>query len=226
MIPLKDNIPSRRFSFINYLLIAINTAVFILELKVASYGLLENFIFNYGIVPKRFFSIFPVDWHTIFSAMFLHGGWMHFLGNMLFLYIFGDNVEDKLGHIIYLIFYIFCGIVAAILQIVFSFNSSVPMIGASGAIGGVLGAYFLLYPNARILTLVFFGFFSRIVAIPAFFYLGFWFIMQLMSGTFSLTAGTNQAGGIAFWAHIGGFLAGVFWILFFYRPKRRRVIYL
>ncbi|MFN3966894.1 MAG: rhomboid family intramembrane serine protease, partial [Endomicrobiia bacterium] len=180
MIPLKDNIPSRRIPIMNYLLIAVNTAIFILELKIASYGLLENFIFNYGLVSKRFFSIFPNDWYTLFSAMFLHGGWMHFLGNMLYLYIFGDNVEDRLGHFIYVIFYIFCGVVAAILQIVFSFNSNLPMIGASGAIGGVLGAYFLLYPNARILTLVFFGFFSRIVAVPAFFFLGFWFIIQLM----------------------------------------------
>jgi len=226
MIPLKDNIPSRSIPFMNYLLIAVNTAVFILELKIASYGLLENFISNYGFVPKRFFTLFPNDWFTIFSAMFLHGGWTHFFGNMLFLYIFGDNVEDRLGHFVYPIFYVLCGIGAALLQTFFSFNSNVPMIGASGAIGGVLGAYFLLYPYARILTLVFFGFFTRIVAIPAFFFLGFWFIVQMMSGTFSLTAGFGQTGGVAFWAHVGGFLTGVFWVLFFYRPKRRRAIYL
>ncbi|MDI6641463.1 MAG: rhomboid family intramembrane serine protease [Elusimicrobiota bacterium] len=223
MIPLKDNIPSRRIPIVNYLLIALNTAVFVLELKIASRStvLFQEFIFEYGLIPMRFITNFPNDFPTVFTAMFLHGGWIHFIGNMLYLYIFGDNVEDKLGHLTYIVFYCFCGLAAAGTQTIFSLASRVPMIGASGAIGGVLGAYFLLFPRARILTLIPFGIFTRIAEIPAFFYLGFWFVIQFLSGTLSLATPSmyTVGSGIAFWAHIGGFLTGVYWIILFYRRR-------
>lgn len=223
MIPLRDNIPSKTIPLINYLIIIANAYVFYLELKSGSIGKLDNFIFTHALVPQRFLANFPMEAATVFYSMFLHGCWLHFLGNMLYLYIFGDNVEDRLGHFRYIIFYLFCGVSAALLQMWFSVNSTVPMIGASGAISGVLGAYFVLYPKARILTLVPIWIFLRVFEVPGFFYLGFWFLLQLLSGYVSISAGAaaHNIDGVAFFAHIGGFIAGIFWI-FFSGGKRRR----
>lgn len=221
MIPLRDNIPSRRVPFINYLLIAANTVVFLYELSIPEKGI-EDFFGTYGAVPAGILSQTSSAW-TLFTSMFLHGGWMHFLGNMLYLYIFGDNVEDHFGKIRYLLFYILSGITAGVCQIALSPKSALPLVGASGAIAGVLGAYFLLYPRAKVLTLVPLGFFTRLVQIPAFFFLGFWFLMQAFTGTtHALTeAAYQQAGGVAWWAHAGGFLAGI-GLLLTLGPSRHR----
>jgi membrane associated rhomboid family serine protease len=154
--------------------------------------------------------------------MFLHGGWMHVLGNMLYLWIFGDNVEDRMGHGRFLAFYLLCGVAAAMLQVAFSPGSSVPMVGASGAIAGVLGAYLVMFPHSRILTLVPIFVVVQIIEVPALYFLGFWFLLQLFGGVGSLSR-TADVGGVAFWAHAGGFLAGVVAVWFFRRPERQRV---
>jgi membrane associated rhomboid family serine protease len=221
MIPLRDNIPSRTRPWINYALIFVNVIIFLYELALLNTGLLEKFILRWGFVPSVFLSNPLAEIPTLFSAMFLHGGLTHLGGNMLYLWIFGDNVEDWYGHWRYLIFYLLCGLAASFGQMITSTHSKMPMIGASGAIAGVLGSYFLLYPNARVLALIPFGFFLRMVEIPAFFFLGFWFLLQMFSGT--LTLG-SQSGGVAWWAHIGGFLAGV-GFLFLFRRRRRTADY-
>jgi len=218
MIPLRDNIPSRTRPWVNYLLVFLNVGVFLYEIALLNAGLLEKFILRWGFAPSSFLGNPLAKIPTLFSAMFLHGGVTHLGGNMLYLWIFGDNVEDWYGHWRYLIFYLLCGLAASFGQMTTNIHSTMPTIGASGAIAGVLGSYFLLYPNARVLTLIPFGFFMRVVEIPAFFFLGFWFIMQMMSGTLSLG---SQTGGVAWWAHIGGFLAGVGLLLIF-RWRRRR----
>lgn len=174
-------------------------------------GFLDKLIYNYGVVPQLIVSDPFGHFTTLISSQFLHGGWMHLIGNMLYLYIFGDNVEDRFGHLSYFIFYIVCGIGASMGQIYFHPNSLIPMIGASGAIAGVLGAYFLFYPGAKVLTLIPMGMFSRIIEIPAFFFLGFWFLMQTLSGTSALYTARaigQDIGGVAWWAHAGGFLVG------------------
>ena len=171
-----------------------------------------DFAYAYGVIPFRFVHMFPRDpWEllTPLSAMFLHGGWGHLLGNMLYLYIFGNNVEDTLGRGRYLLFYLTCGVLSFLAQVVLQSNSMVPNVGASGAIAGVLGAYFLLFPRARILTLVPLFFFFPLVEIPAFFFLGIWFLMQFLSGAATIGHVSALAGGVAWWAHIGGFLAGM-----------------
>lgn len=173
---------------------------------------LTDFVYAYAVIPFRFlhtFSRHPAELVTPVTAMFLHGGWGHLLGNMLYLYIFGDNVEDMLGRVRYLLFYLMCGVISFLAQIVFQSNSMVPNVGASGAIAGVLGAYFLLFPRARILTLVPLFFFFPVVEIPAFFFLGFWFLIQFLSGAATIGNTSALAGGVAWWAHIGGFLAGM-----------------
>ncbi|MBI5021205.1 MAG: rhomboid family intramembrane serine protease [Ignavibacteriales bacterium] len=218
MIPLRDTNPSRTVPIVNYILIAANLIIFLFELSLDAD--LGNFIYNYGVVPATIMndfkmmsigvgSIFP-----FFSSMFLHGGWMHLIGNMLFLYIFGDNIEDKFGHIRYFIFYILAGVSAAVMQTIIFPDSTTPMVGASGAIAGVLGAYVFLFPGAKIVTLIPIFFFFQIVELPAFLFLGIWFAMQIFSGLFSLGIGAD-AGGVAWWAHIGGFLAGVIMLPFF-----------
>jgi membrane associated rhomboid family serine protease len=201
MFPVSDVIPSRTTPFVTVGLIALNALAFFYELGLARPEL-QVFTQLYGVVPASF------AWPTVLTSMFLHGGWIHFLGNMLYLWIFGDNVEDRLGHAGYLVFYLFCGAVAALGQVMMNPNSAIPMIGASGAIAGVMGAYFVLYPRSRILTAVFVVIFMDLIEIPAIFFLGIWFMMQLFSGVGSI--GTHAAdGGVAFWAHVGGFLAGL-----------------
>ena len=221
MIPLRDSIPSRSFPGTTIALIAANAAVFLYQLSLGpGYG--EAFVATFGAVPAAITGALhaaaplppPL---TIVSSMFLHGGVLHLLGNMVFLWIFGNNVEDALGHLRFLVFYLLCGVAGALAHVVTSPASTVPMVGASGAISGVLGAYFLLYPHARIVTLVFLGFLAQTVSIPAFYFLGFWFLMQLLSG--AATAG-RAGGGVAFLAHVGGFVAGLGLLVPF---KRRRV---
>lgn len=206
MIPLKDDIVSSSFPFINTLLITINALAFLYELSLGPR--LNLFMIQYAAVPEKVVSTGAMGWTSIMSSMFLHAGWAHFLGNMLYLYIFGDNVEDALGHFKYLAFYLLCGFGAAWAHILTDPGSAVPMVGASGAIAGVLGAYFLLYPKARVLTLVFLGFFIRIIKIPALVVLGFWIILQLVLGLGSLPL-RGPGGGVAWFAHIGGFACGM-----------------
>lgn len=226
MIPLKDTIPSRTFPFVNYLLIGINFLCFFYQLSLGPY--MQHFISIWGVVPLRVTTLHG-DFVQIFSpfitSMFLHGGWLHVLGNMLYLYIFGDNVEDRLGHIRYLLFYLLCGISASIAQVLAAPYARVPMVGASGAIAGVMGAYFCMFPYSRIVTLVFVFFFIEFIEIPAFFFLLFWFILQFLNGTLSFSTSNAAAGGVAWWAHIGGFVAGILLLMVFKRKRRYAVIW-
>jgi membrane associated rhomboid family serine protease len=224
MIPLRDSNPSRTIPFVNYLLILVNVAAFLYEFSLGR-GM-SKFIFTFGLIPSEILSHYttlnlgPGMIIPIFSSMFLHGGWMHLIGNMLFLYIFGDNVEDRFGHFKYLVFYLIAGVSAAATQIYMFPTSTVPMVGASGAIAGVLGAYVLMFPTSRVLTLVPIIFFFQIIELPAFLFLGFWFLLQIISGMFALGIGAD-AGGVAWWAHIGGFVAGAVFVPFL-RKRRWR----
>jgi membrane associated rhomboid family serine protease len=221
MIPIRDNQPSRRFPFVNWFFIVANTLVFLFEISLGSDNL-NNFILNFGLTPDRFLSDPMNNWITFFTSIFLHGSWLHLIFNMLALFIFGDNIEDRLGHIPYFIFYIFGGLIASGAHIFFNSTSTLPTVGASGAIAAVLGAYLILYPRARVLTIIPIFFFIRIVQIPAPLYLGFWFLSQLLSGTAQVTSNTFQSGGVAWWAHIGGFVFGAVIALFFYRRPQKR----
>ena len=213
MIPLKDNIVSRKKPYVVYSLLIINIIVFIAEI---TFG--KNLIYEYGCIPIKI--IHWEDLHTLFTSMFLHADFTHIIGNMLFLYIFGDNVEDAMGHFWFIVFYIMAGIAGSFLHILFNFNSTIPTIGASGAISGILGSYFILYPRAKVLTVVFLFFFIRLVYLPAFIMLGIWFLYQLFLGFASLPTG---GGGIAFFAHIGGFLFGMLISSFVKQRKRKQI---
>lgn len=224
MIPLKDTVRARTFPIINWILIAINILVFLIEVRLGP--AVEDFIGVLGVVPARFIAEpGPGQVLTIFTSMFLHGGWLHLLSNMLALYIFGDNVEDRLGHGRYLTFYLICGLAAASTHIIFNTVSSVPTIGASGAISGVLGAYFILYPRARVITLIPIFILPWFIEIPAVIYLGFWFLSQLFNGTLAIVTGAQAFGGIAFWAHVGGFLTGIILVGLFARRSYVRRAY-
>src|SRR5215475_6888988 len=202
MIPLRDVIPSRTVPFLTITIIVLNALAWFYELGLPR-DELPVFLRQYGVVPAYFSP------PTLISSMFLHGGWSHVLGNMWYLWIFGDNVEDRMGHFRFLIFYLLCGIVAALGQIVIDPTSTLPTIGASGAIAGVMGAYFVLYPQSRVLTLIPLIIFWEVVELPAIFLLGFWFLMQLFSaGAIAATTHT-QSGGVAFMAHVAGFVTGV-----------------
>jgi membrane associated rhomboid family serine protease len=215
MIPIRDVIPSRTTPVVSVTLIVANALVFLFQQSLEPRDL-QAFVMSWGLVPARF------DWVDVFTSMFLHGGWAHFLGNMLYLWIFGDNVEDRLGHGRYLAFYLLCGALAAGLQVTFSPGSRVPMVGASGAIAGVLGAYFVMFPRSRVLTLVPIFIIVQLIEVPAIVLLGLWFVLQLLSGVGSLGQ-TADVGGVAFWAHAGGFIAGMIGVLLFRRPERQRV---
>ena len=215
MIPFRDNIPSRTVPIINILLIVLNVLVFIFELTLSPREL-DRLIAALGVVPAYVYAWPRLHDSVValvipfFTSMFLHGGWLHLIGNMWYLWIFGDNVEDRLGHFRYLIFYLLCGIGAGLVQTVFSGPSRVPSIGASGAIAGVLGAYVISYPWAKVLTLVPIFIFIQIIEIPAILVLGFWFVMQFFYGTASLAvSSTANTGGVAWWAHVGGFIIGI-----------------
>ena len=202
MFPVSDVIPSRRVPAITIGLIIVNALVFLYQVALPPAGL-ERFVGTYALVPAWF------RWPSLVTSQFLHAGWMHVLCNLVYLWIFGDNVEDRLGHVRYLLCYLGGGAAAALLQTLFNPFSAVPMLGASGSVAAVMGAYFVLYPQSRVLTAVFLVIFFDIVEIPALFFLGIWFLLQLLSGLGTLGVSNAAGGGTAFWAHIGGFAAGV-----------------
>lgn len=224
MFPIGDDNRGRHLTpFINWLLILGNLIVFVYQITMPMVDL-ERFVFEYGAIPGELTAAFPAltpealaVYATIFTSMFMHGSIMHFLGNMLFLWVFGDNIEDAMGHIGYLLFYLAGGLSAALAHIAFEPVSMVPMIGASGAISAVMGAYLLLFPTGSVRVLVFVGI-PLIFAVPALFMLGLWFATQLISGVTALEGAGESAGGIAFWAHIGGFVAGAVLVWFFRDP--------
>jgi membrane associated rhomboid family serine protease len=235
MIPLKDDIPSQTFPAITLGLIGANVAAFLYQLSLElspepdALRAAQEFVFEFGVIPCRLTGACRIPdasappLLTLFTSMFLHGGLFHAGGNMLYLWIFGNNVEDILGHGRFLLFYLLSGIAAAVAQVVMSPASSIPMIGASGAVSGVLGGYLLLFPHARVLVLFTFFIFIRFVYIPAVLVLGFWIVVQFLNGliTFSAAAAGVETGGVAWFAHIGGFLAGIL-LLFVLRRRRAR----
>ncbi len=233
MIPLRDDVPSRSVPVVNVTLIGLGVLAFIYELSLGR-GL-DGFVKRAAVVPTLFagadgrlsmtesvaWILSPDLGVRVVLSMFLHGGWLHLLGNMLYLWIFGDNVEDRMGHVRYLAFYLLCGLIATMAHVWSEPRSPVPSIGASGAIAGVLGAYLALYPRAQVVTLLPLGFFTQLVKVPAFFFLLFWFLQQFLYGTLSLGARSIQTGGVAWWAHIGGFAAGLALVGLFQNPRRR-----
>lgn len=225
MIPLRDATPSHRFPAITVLLIALNVLAFLYELSLGRN--LDVFIMQYGAVPLRFILAGQIEgvstverFFPLFTSMFLHGGWLHLGGNMLYLWIFGDNVEDRVGHLRFVLFYLACGLAAALAQIYIHPTSKIPMVGASGAVAGVLGAYLILFPHSRVLALIPIIFFFQVVELPAFFFLLFWFGMQFLNGAVAITGAPYMTGGVAWWAHIGGFVSGM--ALGFLLQKRKR----
>jgi membrane associated rhomboid family serine protease len=222
MIPIRDSIRTRTAPVVTVALILLNVLVFLHEVALGPW--LERYVFAYGLVPRRFV-FWPGDpfdaarFLPLLTSMFWHGGFMHLLGNMLFLWIFGDAVEDRLGHFRFVVFYVASGVAAALTQIALSPMSTIPTVGASGAIAGVLGAYFLLFPRAKVTAFVPIFFLPWLVDIPAVLYLIFWFLMQLVSGLWSV--GSDAAGGVAWWAHVGGFIAGIVLVKVL-EPARRR----
>jgi len=216
MIPLRDVIPSRTTPGVTVTLITLNILVYVFQLMLTDQGR-DAFILGFGLVPAYFSLV------SVFTAMFVHGGFMHLAGNMLFLWIFGDNVEDRLGHIRFIVFYFLCGLVAAFSQAVLNPDSLVPMVGASGAIAGVMGAYLVLYPHSRVLMLFPFPLF--VFELPAIVFLGFWFFIQFLNGINQLPIFERNAisGGVAFWAHVAGFVAGLILVVFMKRPERTKV---
>jgi membrane associated rhomboid family serine protease len=224
VIPISDRLPTRRFPIMTILLIVANVVIFGFELLLEMLGLLEPFIYAFGVVPYRVLHQFDaLTAFSFFSSMFLHGGFLHLAGNMLYLWIFGNNVEDALGHFRFLIFYFLCGVLASLAQVLASVNSTIPGIGASGAIAGVLGAYLVLFPRARIITLIPLGIFTQLAELPAVIVLGFWFILQLFNGVLAL--GLPSAGGVAWFAHIGGFVAGWLLVRLFAIGRRQAIRY-
>jgi membrane associated rhomboid family serine protease len=217
MIPLKDRNPTKRFPIITILIIAVNVLIFIYQISLGLQW--EGFYYKFSVIPSRIVEslhseIFrPLTFLTLVTSMFLHGGWLHLGGNMLYLWVFGDNVEDKFGHGRFLVFYLICGITATMLHIFMEPASTVPTIGASGAISGVLGAYILMFPRTRVLTLIPIFIFIQLAELPAFIILGFWFVLQFINGMVSLGYATSGMGGVAWWAHIGGFIAGLLLVL-------------
>jgi membrane associated rhomboid family serine protease len=222
MFPLRDSIRSRSFPIVNWSLIAVSVVAFLLE-QAIEYGfggaVFEDFLTLFGLVPSTFSLLNPLSYISVISSMFLHGGWFHLISNMWILYIFGDNIEDRMGSLRYLVFYLASGVAAGLTHVFFSSDSNLPTVGASGAIAGVLGAYMILYPRARVVTLIPLFIIPWFVEIPALFYLGIWFLSQVSSGLLSIGAMT-PFGGIAWWAHIGGFVFGLLLVgIFARRPQ-------
>ena len=226
MIPLKDDNPTYSTPIITYFIIGICVIVFLLEISSPNYKSGAIF-YSWGVIPASLihnlqlpdevYRVPPII--TLFTSMFMHGGFMHLIGNMLYMWIFADNIEDGLGKTKFVIFYLLSGIAAALTQVYMNTESTIPMVGASGAIGGVLGAYIVNYPKAKVLVLIPLGFFSQIVRVPAIFVLGIWFLLQFVSSALSGSSG----GGVAYGAHIGGFVFGAIAILFFNRRPRRNM---
>ena len=219
MIPLKDDNPTFGKPIVTYFIIGLCIFVFLIQLSSQSYkngqlfysyGLIPSVLMNNNQLPMNLYAI--PSWITIFTSMFMHGGFIHLLGNMLYMWIFADNIEDNLGPTKFLVFYLLSGVGAAMTQVLMDTYSQIPMIGASGAIGGILGAYLVNYPNAKVLVLIPFGFFSQLIKIKALYVLGFWFILQFIS----------SGGGVAYAAHIGGFISGIILILFFNKTIRKK----
>jgi membrane associated rhomboid family serine protease len=223
MIPIRDDAPRYTTPWINYFLIALNTLVFLFELSLGPRSL-NAFMFSFGFVPAHvagalYKGAYVAALLPVLTSMFMHAGWLHIIFNMWWLWIFGDNVEGSLGHFRYLVFYLLSGLGASLVHILFNWGSPVPSVGASGAIAGVMGAYFVLFPSARVLTLVPF-FFIFFTWLPAWLILGYWFVLQFLSGAATSITSAQHAstGGVAFWAHVGGFLTGVTMIKLF--PRR------
>jgi len=234
MFPLSDENPHFLTPYTTYALIALNVAAWILVQGLGMEPQLATSVCTLGLVPGELLQTLPAgtsfqvgpdavctltdtpNWLTAISHMFLHGGWLHIIGNMWFLWIFGNNVEDSMGHGRFAAFYVLCGLAAAVAQILADTRSGVPMVGASGAIGGVMGAYVLLYPKVRVKMLLILGFYITTISIPAFWMLGYWFLAQVIGGVGSIGA---HGGGVAFWAHVGGFVAGAVLVLLFQDPE-------
>ncbi|GAX37449.1 rhomboid family intramembrane serine protease [Nodularia sp. NIES-3585] len=211
MFPLHDENPTRITPYFTYGLIGLNIVVFLHEVSLSSEQL-EQFFRMYAVIPRELSTNFAQEWTTLFTSQFLHGGWWHLISNMVFLWVFGNNIEDRMGHFKYLIFYLACGALAALCQWFIGMDSTIPSLGASGAIAGVLGAYLIRFPQSRILTLVFLGFFITTIRIPAMILIGVFVIQNVISGLSSLQAAANmsvETGGVAYWAHIGGFAFGL-----------------
>jgi membrane associated rhomboid family serine protease len=230
MFPIQDSVPSRSVPVVTRALILINVVVFFFELSLSRESIIQLF-YLFGVVPARFTdpewaaSIgFPIgSYWSLLTHQFLHGGWLHIVANMWTLWIFGDNVEDRMGPLRFIIFYLVCGVLAALTQVLVTPDATIPSVGASGAIAGILGAYLLFFPTARLIVLIPILFFPFFFELPAVIFLVFWFFIQLFSGT-AILASPQQVGGIAFWAHIGGFIAGMLLCRFFVRrPVRRRL---
>ena len=237
MFPLKDENPTLHWSIITYLIIAVNAAVWVVVQGMGFEPSLTKSVFSFGLIPGELLKTIapgtsiPIsehlsyvieatpNWATLVTSMFMHGGWFHIIGNMWFLFVFGDNVEDSMGAFRFMLFYLMCGLAAVGAQIMLSPDSAAPMVGASGAISGVLGAYVVLYPRAPIHTLVFLGFFVTRIIVPAYFMLGYWFFLQLFG---TLPRLGSESGGVAFAAHVGGFVAGIVLIFFFKRRDRMK----
>ena len=237
LFPYSDENPSNAQPFIVQSIVAINVAVFIYQLYLTALGLLPQFFQTYAVIPAREFFHFnlvlsgqvwmlPTVLFPMFSAMFMHGGFLHIIGNMLFLWIFGDNIEDVMGHVKFLIFYLLCGLGATAAQIVSDPASTIPNIGASGAIAGVLGAYLINFPKARVKAIFLLGFIPLYVRIPAIFYLGWWFVQQAFYSVLSLGADVNMGtGGVAYWAHAGGFVIGVLLVKLFMSKQNPKALF-
>ena len=227
LLPIRDENPTRRFPYLTIALLLINVAVFVVMLGLPNEAAVNTFFAQYAMYPHAVVTGIPVTansiepvYLTIFTSMFLHGGFLHIIFNMLFLWIFGNNIEDALGRVKFLVFYFATGTAGAIAHILTDPNSVIPTVGASGAISGVLGAYLILYPNARVLTVIPIFFFIQIIRLPAIVLIGFWFLLQLLSGIFELGLGTD-GGGVAYFAHIGGFVAGIILVLLMTKRRHR-----
>lgn len=233
MFPYRDDNPTLATPVVTFLLIGLNVAAWILVQGMGTEPALSSSVCQLGLIPGEYLNrvpdgtTFPMSptttcvlgdsaWFTPISSMFLHGGWFHLIGNMWFLWVFGNNVEDSMGHVRYLVFYLLSGLAAALAQTVVNPSSAIPMVGASGAISGVMGAYVVLYPRVRVHMIVFLGFFITRIAVPAFLMLGYWFLIQLLGGLPTLG---DEKGGVAFWAHAGGFVAGALLIMVFRDPE-------
>jgi membrane associated rhomboid family serine protease len=228
MIPIRDDNPTAHPSLVVYAVIALNAAAWIFVQGMGTYPRLVESVFEFGVIPGELLGLVPAgtrvpvgpgmeyvfeaapNYLSVFTHMFMHGGWLHIIGNMWFLYVFGDNIEDALGSLRFLLFYLICGLSALVVQVVMSPGSTVPMVGASGAISGIMGAYIVLFPRAPVHMLVFLGFFITRIVVPAFFMLGYWFLLQLLGGVFAMG---GAGGGVAFWAHVGGFVAGMILVI-------------
>jgi membrane associated rhomboid family serine protease len=234
VFPLRDENPTLELSRATIVVIGANVLVWVLVQGLGFEPALSGSVCSYGLIPGELLGLAAPGtrielgpgaacvlgtpaWYTPLTSMFMHGGWFHIVGNMWFLWVFGDNVEDSMGHVRFLLFYVLCGLAAAAAQTLSHPSSPIPMVGASGAIGGVMGAYFLLYPRVRVHTLLFLGFYVTTIEVPASLMLGYWFLLQILGGLPTVGAGS---GGVAFWAHAGGFLAGVALVRLFRDPRR------